>query len=181
MLTQWGWVWKSVAKCGCGAVAVTEAGTNLAASGAKLGLFASQFTHTLDGKKRIAIPAVWRELIGEPPQVFVMPTMNLPAISVLPLKEMAARLERARQASIANQKAQLFLRYIAANSEVLEWDVQGRIRIKDDLLARAKIRDEVVLVGHVDHFEIWCPEEWQKKQAEFNEKDIQEGAISVGW
>jgi len=162
-------------------VVVTESASSLAANGAKIGVFASQFTHALDGKKRITIPVVWRELIGQPPQVFVMPTLNLPCVSVMPLKEMAARIDRARQASIANQKAQIFLRYIAANSEVLEWDVQGRIRVKDDLLARAKVRDEVVLVGHVDHFEIWCPEEWQKKQGEFNEKDIQEGAVSVGW
>jgi len=174
-------VWEGVSRWWLKGAVVTESAATLAASGAKLGVFASQFTHALDGKKRLTIPVVWRELIGQPPQVFVMPTLNLPCVSVMPLKEMATRIERARQASIANEKAQIFLRYIAARSEVLEWDVQGRIRIKDELLARAKIRDEVVLVGHVDHFEIWCPEEWQKKQSEFNEKDIQEGAMSVGW
>ena len=44
----------------------------------------------------------------------------------------------------------------------MAWDSQGRIRIKDELLACAKIADQVKLVGAFDRFELWSPELWKQ-------------------
>ena len=40
----------------------------------------------------------------------------------------------------------------------MSWDAQGRIRIKDKLLEFAELRDQVVLAGALDKFQLWSPE-----------------------
>ena len=70
---------------------------------------------------------------------------------------MAFRLEKMRRQSIADRKARGFARVLASQSELVAWDSQGRIRIKDDLLNFAGLTDKVVLVGAFDSFELWSP------------------------
>ena len=155
--------------------------TAVAEGMAQAGLFVSQFTHSLDPKRRITIPAPWREVIGRPPQVFVLPSVTDPCIVVYPARLMSDRLERIRKLSMADEKARLFLRTLASRSEVLGWDVQGRIRIKDDLLAYAGLTDEVVLASHFDGFELWNPKNWKAMSRKVSAKDMLEGSRNVGF
>jgi DNA-binding transcriptional regulator/RsmH inhibitor MraZ len=42
---------------------------------------------------------------------------------------------------------------------VVTWDAQGRIRIKDKLLDFAGLQDQVVMIGALDKFQLWSPEQ----------------------
>ncbi|MGB9707314.1 MAG: division/cell wall cluster transcriptional repressor MraZ [Microgenomates group bacterium] len=44
----------------------------------------------------------------------------------------------------------------------LKIDEQGRFVIPKNLLTHAKLKDEAVIIGVGDHFEIWDPKEWGK-------------------
>lgn len=44
----------------------------------------------------------------------------------------------------------------------LKIDEQGRFVIPKNLLNHAKLKDEAVIIGVGDHFEIWDPKEWEK-------------------
>jgi MraZ protein len=44
----------------------------------------------------------------------------------------------------------------------LKIDEQGRFVIPKNLLSHAKLKDEAVIIGVGDHFEIWDPKEWKK-------------------
>jgi MraZ protein len=137
------------------------------------GGFASNFLHSLDPKKRITIPAVWRDQVGEPQSLYVLPGMNdEKCLYVYPAREMARRLEKLRKISISDKKARMFARLLASSSELIALDSQGRIRIKDELLAGVGIVSRVKLVGAFDRFEIWGPEEWDK-----NYKSIDQAAM----
>ncbi len=145
------------------------------------GLFVSQFRHALDPKRRITIPAPWREVIGQPPQVFVLPSVTDPCVVVYPARFMSDRIERIRKLSMADDKARQFLRTLASRSELLSWDVQGRIRVKDELLAHAHITDEVMLVSHFDGFELWNPRHWEAAARRVTPRDLRMGSKQIGF
>lgn len=127
------------------------------------GGFASNFLHSLDPKKRLTIPAVWREQVGEPKSLYVLPGLSdETCLYVYPAREMARRLEKFRKISITDKKARTFARVLGSNSDLIAWDSQGRIRVRDELLEHAGIKTHVKLIGAWDRFELWSPEEWQK-------------------
>jgi MraZ protein len=121
------------------------------------GVFVSRFTHSLDPKRRLTIPAEWRLQVGAPPALYVMPDIHERCLRVFPAREMAFRIEKIRRLSISDRKARFFSRVLASQSDLIPWDAQGRIRIKDALLDFAGLTDKVELVGAFDNFELWNP------------------------
>ncbi len=134
------------------------------AMGALQGVFVGHYLHLLDPKKRLTIPSGWREQVGAPEQLYVLPGVNEPCLCVFPAREMAKRLERIRSLSVADVTGRQFLRTLASRSDLATWDAQGRIRVKDELMDYAGITSEVVLVGAFELFELWSPERWKQQQ-----------------
>ncbi len=146
------------------------------------GVFVGNYRHLLDPKKRLTIPSVWREQVGLPAQVYVIPGLNQPFLSVYPAREMARRTEKFRGLSQADVVGRQFLRAIASRSDLAGWDAQGRIRVKDELMDFAGITSEVVLVGAFECFELWSPEKWkQQQESSATNSDLGEAARYVGF
>lgn len=122
------------------------------------GIFVSRFKHSLDSKKRLTIPSEWRAQINAPRSLYVIPDVHHPCLRVFPSREMIRRLEKMRHHSIADRTAREFARVLASQSDLVAWDSQGRIRVKDALMEFAGLSDQVVLVGAFDSFELWSPE-----------------------
>lgn len=122
-----------------------------------IGLFVGIFVHSLDPKKRITVPAQWREQAGCP-SVLVMPDFHYKCLNIYPAVEMNRRLERLRRHSLSDRKAMEFSVILGASSELVSWDVQGRIRIRDSLLNFAEIKSQVVLIGAMDKIQLWAYE-----------------------
>lgn len=121
------------------------------------GTFVGRFRHALDPKRRLTIPAVWRLQIGNPPVLYVLPDILEKCLCLFLAADWMRRIEKLRHHSLADRQARRLARTLGAQSELLTWDVQGRIRINDDLLAHAGLTDEVVLVGAFEYMEIWHP------------------------
>ena len=132
--------------------------TSLEHQVAGLGMFVGNFVHSLDPKRRITIPSVWRAQVGQPQSLYVLPDFHQKCLNVYPAAEMSRKLDALRRYPMADEKARRFSRVLGGNSELLPWDTQGRIRIKDELLAFAGLTERVVLVGALDRFELWSPE-----------------------
>jgi MraZ protein len=145
-----------------------------------LGLFVSNYTHSLDPKRRLTIPSDWRTKVGDPPSLYVLPDIHEKCLCAFPAREMIHRLERIRKHSLADRSARSFARALAAQSELVAWDAQGRIRIKDELLAYAGIKDKVALVGAFDSFELWNPATLRRAGGMDREK-LQDIAEYVGF
>ena len=121
------------------------------------GLFVGRFDHALDPKRRITIPAPWREIMGPSGNVYVIPDPYMQCLNLLPISEAKVRLEKLRQKSLFDPKAGESLRVIGENSEQLQWDVQGRIRIRERLLLFAGLDGQVVMIGAVNRVQLWSP------------------------
>lgn len=146
------------------------------------GVFVGQFHHLLDPKKRLTIPSQWREQVGEPQQLFVMPGVDQRCLTVFPARELAIRIERIKSMSVGDGKGRDFMRILGSRSELLAWDAQGRIRVKDELLDYAGLQSDVVLVGALECFELWSPESWKKHQeSSVTSKDLGEAARYAGF
>lgn len=114
-----------------------------------------RYEHALDVKRRIIVPAVWRDVMGEPKYVYIIPNPEERCLSLVSPVEMELRMDRLRQNSLFDKKASAQLRHLGENSEQVMLDVQGRIRIRDRLLAFANLTDKVVLIGMGMRAEIW--------------------------
>ena len=108
-------------------------------TGGGKGFLLGRYDHALDPKKRFTIPAGWRQILGDPQYVFVMPDNAKKCLNIIPQEEMEARLEKLREKALFDPRLSNALRIIGANSEQLALDVQGRIRISDKQIGRAHV------------------------------------------
>ena len=145
------------------------------------GVFVNTYAHSLDSKKRLTIPSDWRELVGVPRRLFVLPGVNVKCLCVYPAREMTRRLEKLRTLSIADEKGRQLARTLASRSDLVPWDSQGRIRIKDELLDFADLVNQVVLVGTFDGFELWSPDQWKQQSGSMDQMGLGEAARYVGF
>ncbi len=53
---------------------------------------------------------------------------------------------------------------LASLAQSATWDQQGRIMVKEKLRGGARLKKEAVLVGRLDHFQIWDKALWGAKE-----------------
>ncbi|OVE73854.1 hypothetical protein BVX94_02700 [bacterium B17] len=141
-------------------------------------MFVGEFVHSLDPKKRLTIPSVWRAQVGSPKSLFVLPDFHCKCLNVFPAGEMSNKLEKLRRYSLTDKKAMDFSRVLGAASDLVSWDAQGRIRIKDKLLEFAGLDSQVVMVGALDKFELWSPES-RPEAGEIDQVDLTKAGTYV--
>lgn len=144
------------------------------------GGFFGDFVHGLDAKKRLTIPSVWREQLSTLRQLFVLPGVNDKCLCVYPAREMTRRMRQFRKLATSDREGRRLTRVLAARGELVEWDGNGRVRVKDSLLEHAGIGDQVMLVGSMHHFELWDPEQWQQEKQAVEKGDFEELARYLG-
>ena len=126
--------------------------TKVAGSG-----FVGRYDHALDPKKRFTIPREWRNLMGNPEFVYVMPDPKDRCVNIIPTVEMDARMEKLREKALFDPALRPVLQKIGASSEMPALDVQGRIRISDKLLQFANLTTTVAMLGAVRTIQLWDP------------------------
>ncbi len=75
-----------------------------------------------------------------------------------------------------------FVRYIIAGVSECSLDKQGRILLPPTLRAEANIDKEVVLVGMLQHFEIWDKQAWEEEARHTREtfEEFSSGLSALG-
>lgn len=121
-------------------------------------LFVGSFTHALDTKRRIIFPSSWRNLAGGRNQLFAFPHPEEKCLYLYTAEEMMRRLNQLRADGPLDKQEQQAIRSFSAGADMLVWDAQGRIRIGENLLAHAEVKEQVVLVGTLTRIELWSVE-----------------------
>ena len=124
-------------------------------------VFVGTFQHSVDEKKRLAIPAKWRAAASGTQEFYVLP---LPEnhLYVLPESAMDKMLEKVDDISIGEYERRNVLRLITGGAHGTPCDKQGRILLTEELLKHAGIQGDAVLVGVLKGFEIWSPAHLEK-------------------
>ena len=144
------------------------------------GVFVGTYVHALDPKRRLTIPAPWRDRVDGRPSFYVLPDVDERCLCVFSGREMSRRLESIGHHSIVDRKARQFARVLASRSDLVDWDSQGRIRIKDELLDYAGIKGTATLVGNFRFFELWNPDVL-KKAGVLDATDVGDAVRHVGF
>ncbi len=73
--------------------------------------------------------------------------------------------------SLAEKSASMrrFRRVFIGGATDCNWDKQGRILIPPTLRQYAELKKEIVLVGVIDHFEIWSRNNWESENMDMEE------------
>ena len=129
--------------------------------------FNSSYRHGVDEKRRLQIPAKWRpEEQGVEYTVMVWLKHSVGAcLRVLPPAEMAKLMADIEAMPKGDEKKTYLKRFIGSESVQVAVDKAGRICLPDDMARKAGIKDEAVLVGLLDRFEIWNPERYETVKA----------------
>jgi len=124
---------------------------------AESGVLVGRSDHALDPKKRLTIPSGWRTDMGNPKFVYVMPDRKERCLNLLPKAEMDVLLAKIREKALFDPALNRIYQVIGSQSERLDLDVQGRIRISDRLLQFANLKTTVAMVGSFRMIKLWDP------------------------
>lgn len=117
-----------------------------------------EYTHSLDPKGRVFMPARFREELGEKFIVSRGIGKCLFVFSVEVWTEFTAKL---KTIPLTDQKAQVFLRMLFASASECEVDKQGRVLLPQRLRDYAHLEKEVSVIGVMSRVELWAREEWE--------------------
>ncbi len=126
-------------------------------------MFRGEYNHSVDPKGRLIIPAKFRDALeGE----FVITKEVNNCLSIYPMQEWEKFEEKLMNLPQKKLKIRRFFTS-GANETVL--DKQGRVLIPSNLRAYAEIDKDVVLIGVLNHIEIWDTKRWQASMEELQD------------
>lgn len=126
-------------------------------------MFIGEYTHSVDDKKRLSVPAKFRKDLGK--QAVITLGLNK-CLSLYTAKEWKAFAEKLSGLSMGKSEDRGFSRAMLSGAFEVEIDTIGRILIPEALKAYAGIKEKVVLTGVYNRVELWDEETWKAYKAE---------------
>ena len=139
-------------------------------------MFRGSSFHTIDAKGRLIIPARFRDVIRADGGERVMLSRMDGCVVVYVLEEWRRIETRILQLAQKNDNMRRFRRVFIGGAFDCACDKQERILIPPLLREYAGLQKDVVLVGVLDHFEIWSREKWEQENQNL-EKDLKQEEV----
>lgn len=123
-------------------------------------MFMGEFTHSIDDKGRLTIPAKFRDELANGAVVTRGFDQNLLIYSTETFQQLTIRA-RSFTPTDPDNRALLRLAFSGASGDNL--DKQGRIHIPPFLRVYAGLETECVVVGVGDYIEVWSLKGWEEQ------------------
>ena len=124
-------------------------------------MFLGEYTHSLDSKARLTIPAKFRASFAAGLVVTRNPADQ--CLLVFPRAEWEKLAEKVSALPLTDPRSAAFRRAVFSAAEDLEPDGQGRILLSQRLREHAGIDTDVVIAGQNKFLELWSPGLWEVK------------------
>ncbi len=128
-------------------------------------MFAGSNRLTIDDKGRLAIPARQRVQLGDEYGKQIAVTVGPECIEIYPAA-VFRRIAEAIPKIPERAKRMLMLRLFVGHAVESEIDGQGRILVPSMLRELKTLGTDVVLIGQIDHFELWPEVQWAASTAD---------------
>jgi MraZ protein len=128
-------------------------------------MFRGSSYHTIDDKGRIVIPTRFRVLARSEDGDGIMVSRMDHCLVAFPMPAWRQLEERIQQLAEKNDIMRRFRRVFIGGAHECAYDRQERILIPPTLRQYAGLSKEIVLVGVLDHFEIWARENFENEEA----------------
>jgi len=133
--------------------------------------------HTIDDKSRIIVPARFRDVLkGNGFSNSIMVSKMDLCLVAYSLEEWSNIEKRILSMAEKSDMMRRFRRVFLGGAVECTFDKQGRILIPPFLKTYAQLGKDAVLVGVLDHFEIWSRDNWDKEN-EFLEEDMRKEEV----
>ena len=128
-------------------------------------MFVGQYTHTLDNKRRISLPAKLRKLLDKD----VMVTRGLDnCLWLYKMSDWKKLSEKIETLSFVDESNRGLTRFLHSGAQV-EIDSSGRILLPEFLVKFSGIKSRIVLAGIQNRVEIWDEDKWKEYMAKTEE------------
>ena len=141
-------------------------------------MFVGQYSHNIDTKGRLAVPAKFR---GELKKAVVTRGLDN-CLFLYPKKEWDKLAEKLAALPISKANTRAFARLMLAGAMDVSVDKQGRIILPDYLRKYATLNKKAIITGLYNRLEIWDEAKWEKYRAETekNSGEIAEALDDLG-
>ncbi len=138
----------------------------------------NSYSHIVDPKGRVFIPAKWRDDLGDTVIVTrgILGGGESKCLFGMSMSAWNDFYERFRSLALSDIRAQNVMRLLFANACECELDKQGRILVSNTLRNYAGLDKDVVLIGMGGRFEIWDAQTWEKHN-DAEKDDLGEDAL----
>lgn len=123
----------------------------------ELFMLIGEFTHTIDEKNRISLPAKWRKEMGS--DLVITPGLDN-CLFLFTKKEWAKISEKLSNFSMLSADNRSFNRFMFGGATEISVDSIGRMLLPDFLKDRANLKGKASLVGVQNRLEIWNDKAW---------------------
>ena len=131
--------------------------------------FVGSFPHSLDAKKRVFIPAKYRDELGAE---FYITRKFDPYLSIYTAEDWDEYVETI--SSLPESEAAELQEYLLGAAQKCVPDSNGRIILDDKLMKHAEIGKNVVFVGAGKQIKIWSEEIWNERESKRDPNTIRE-------
>ena len=132
-------------------------------------MFRGSSFHTIDAKGRIIIPARFRELIRADGKDVAMISRMDNCLVAYPYNEWQELETKILSMAETSDTMRRFRRVFIGGAFECTCDKQDRVLIPQSLRKYAALDKEIVLVGVLDHFEIWSKGNWEHENLNLEE------------
>ncbi|MDO8668841.1 MAG: division/cell wall cluster transcriptional repressor MraZ [Candidatus Buchananbacteria bacterium] len=129
-------------------------------------MFVGQYSHNIDSKGRMAIPAKFRHELKK-----AVVTKGLDnCLFLYSKKEWDKLAEKIASLPISKSNTRAFSRLMLAGAMDVDVDGQGRVILPEYLRKFAGLNKQTIIIGLYNRLEIWDEKRWEKYNLE-NEKN----------
>jgi MraZ protein len=142
-------------------------------------MFIGEYTHTIDEKGRLSIPAKFRHLLKKGAVI----TRGLDhCLFLYPRAEWEIIAKKLASLPISQKKSRAFARLMLAGAWSIELDSQGRAMVPDYLRSYATLNKHATVAGLYNRIEVWDEDKWHqyKTQTEEDSDNIAEAMAELG-
>ena len=138
-----------------------------------------EYNHSIDAKKRLAIPAKLRKLFGD--KAVITRGLNN-CLFLYPIEQWQKLTEKLGQLPVGQGDTRSFSRLMFSGAMEVELDQLGRGLVPDYLKSYAELVQRVAIIGVYDRLEVWDEKRWlnYKQDAEKNTDMIAEKLGELG-
>jgi MraZ protein len=139
-------------------------------------MFIGEYSHNLDEKGRLAVPAKFRSILKSGAVV----TRGLDnCLFIYPKAKWAEVAKQYAGLPVGQSKARAYSRLMLAGAMEVDFDSQGRINLPEYLRTYAGLKKKAIIAGLFDRLEIWDADEWLRYKTN-TEKESNAIAESLG-
>ena len=127
--------------------------------------FLGEFDHSIDDKRRLALPAVFRKRLPKDDEfgLTVIPGID-ECLYVLPEDQLHSMMERlSSQRRGWDELSRAYQTNVGRLGSNVGLDSQGRLSLTELQMKYAGLKDKAIVVGCIDHIQVWNEARYREK------------------